>query len=51
VEHPHVLGLIALPRRQKPPELFAPLVLGCRALRRFKALRPPLCCDSGGEIG
>ena len=51
VEHPHVLGLIALPRRQKPPELFSPLVLGGRALRRLKALRPALCRDSGGEVG
>src|SRR3954453_23648604 len=51
VEHPHVLGLVALPRRQKPPELFSPLVLGYRSLRRLKALRPTLCRDSGGEIG
>src|SRR3954468_22598713 len=51
VEHPHVLRLIALPWRQKPPELFSPLVLGCRALRRLKALRPALCRDSGGEVG
>src|SRR3954470_8084121 len=51
VEHPHVLGLIALSRRQKSAELFSALVLSHGALRRFKALRPSLSREGSGEIG
>ena len=51
VEHPHVLGLVALSRSQKPSELFSALVLRGRALRRFKALRPALSREGSCEIG
>jgi len=45
------LGLIALSRRQKPPELLSALVLRSRALRCFKALRPTLSREDTREIG
>ena len=51
MEHPHVSGLIALSRRQKPPELFSALVLCGGALTCFKALRPTLSREGSREIG
>ncbi len=50
MKHLHVRGLIALARRQKPPQLLAALVLRRWATSRFKILRPALRRDGRGEI-
>ena len=51
MKHLHVLGLIALARGQKPPQLLAALILRRRALSRFQILRPALRYNGRREIG